>query len=380
MRKECCPVSVQRQQLVMNNFFSNIWTKRVISLLGPLYCVCIYIFAYFSVFYTMSVRNPVSACVLISAVSLFAAVVMIYTRKQLLTKIVSLLMLPGLLLPTLMYFGQWEILIPPILVALLLFFFSGFGETTKTVFGTVFLLLYLLGSLIYFVVNSLFAPSTVKTTVETGFSPTGAYRYEVINTMDSSNGSTTVNVEPNTMDKDYDMICFLAKGLSRQVVVERPLQENTEVTWQTEKRADITSQIAGISSEITVTLSDAQMDLLGRDAYQVTYNNGTVVTMSQQEYHNTTVSLTPEQQAELETDQKKLALDKMGPNTMEILGITVDDFKTVPFSSLTDADLTALGIPEEGDVMYYDGRVVFRYYIAVLEEYFDVSNRDIGLL
>jgi hypothetical protein len=364
---------------VMNDFFANKWTKRVVSLLSPVYCALVFFLAYLSVFYDMTVRNPVIVCILVSAVSLIALVLMLYTRHQFLTKLVSLLLLPGMLLPLLLYFGQWEVLIPPLVAALVIFFFSGLGETTKTVFGTIALLLYLLGSLIYFLVTSLFAPSTVTTEIEAGTSPSGMYRYTVTNTVDSSNGCTKVTIESNLLDKDWDMVLFQINGLSRDVMVERPLRENVNIVWQTENRSDITAQIESISSDITVTLSDEQMELLGRDAYQVTYSNGQVITLSPEDYRNLKVTLGEAEQEALKTTKSVLSVDSLSSSELLKLGITVEDNKTVPLSSLTDADLETLGVPEQGDVMYYNGKVCFRYYIAILEDYFNLSNQEIGL-
>ena len=356
------------------------WVKLGVSLLSPLYSVIILWFSYHSIFYEMTVLNPKSICVILSAVSVIALVIMLYTRQQVLTILSSLVMLPALLPAVMMYFGEWHVLIPMLVVSLIVFFFSGLGETAKTVFGTIFVLLYLLGSLVYFLFTTLFAPSTVSTTVETGVSPSGAYRYEVVNTVDSSDGSTAVIIESNTLDKNYDMLLFQIRGLTRTVVQARPLQQTTVIDWQTEKRSDITAQISSISKDVTATLSDAQMELLGLPAYEVTYGSGQTVTMSPAEYHAYTVQLSAADMAALETDKDTYALDSLSERALKTLGITVNDLRTIPLSQLTDADLAALGIPEEGDVMYCNGKVVFRYYIAILEEYFDLSKQEIGFV
>lgn len=363
----------------MGEFFANKWTKRAVSLLSPVYCLLIIGLSYFSIFYELTVKNPNSICIALSAVSAIAMIIMLYTRRQALTICSSLVMLPALLPAVLLYFGQWHVLIPLLVTSLVIFFFSGLGETAKTVFGTAFVLLYLLGSMVYFLVTTLFAPSTVSTVMESGVSPSGAYRYEVVNTVDSSSGSTTVNVESNLLDKEYDTVLFQIRGLTRTVMLERPLQEQVEIVWQTEKRADITSQISKISSDIEVTLSDAQMDLLGLPAYEVTYSGSSPLKMSPAEYHEIVIDLTAAQMGQLETEKESYKLDSLSENALETLGITVKDFKTMQLSELTDADLATLGIPEEGDVMYYNGKVCFRYYIAILEEYFDLSKQEIGL-
>ncbi len=363
----------------MSDFFKNVWTKRAVSLLSLVYVGFIAYFAYMSVFYELILKQPIQTCILCVATSLIALITMLYTRKQFITKLASILMLPCMLLPVLMYFGQWGVLIPFLVVSLIIFFFSGMGETAKTVWGTIFLLLYLLGSLMYFLVTSMFAPSTVTTTMKTGTSPSGIYRYEVTQTVDSSNGSTKVIVESNELDKEYDMFTFQIKGLSRDVKLERPLNDNVTIDWTTEKREDITRQLTDISKDISVTLSDAQCDMLNMEAYRVTYSDGRSVTLKQADYHALVITLSEEDKLNLETDKDTLYVDSMGPKTKKILGITVEDLRTIPLSSLTDADLETLGVPEEGDVMYYNGKCVFRYYVAVLEQYFDIANQDLGL-
>ena len=355
--------------------------KIILSFLSPLYCALIVFFAYHSIFYKLELLDTSKACMMVTGVSVVALGVMLYTRKQFLTKISSLIMLPAMVFPIMIYFGQWSILIPLIAVALIIFFLSGLGETAKTVWGTIFLLIYLLGALIYFVVNSLFAPSTVTTMVDNGVSPSGLYRYEVLDTTDSSNGSTKITMESNTMDKIYyNLFWFKIRGLSHDVVIERPLQEDVEITWETQSREDITKELEKISDDIEVTLTDSQMDMLGRDAYQVTFNNGKTMVLSQGDYHKTVIALGAREQEALETDKEELQLDSLSEKAKERLGITIDNFKTVKLSELTENDLAALGIPEEGDVMYYNGKVVFRYYIAILEQYFDISNQEISLL
>lgn len=266
-------------------------------------------------------------------------------------------------------------------MALMIFFLSGLGETAKTIWGTIFLLVYLLGALVYFLVTSLFAPATVTNVVDNGVSPSGLYRYEVANTTDSSNGSTKVTIESNTLDKEYfHVFHFKIRGLSHDVVIERPLQENCQIEWTTERREDITEQLNEISDNIEITLSDKQMDLLNRDAYQVTFYDGRSMSMTQATYHDTMIALNEEAKTRLKTDKSAVQLDSLSEKDRNALGVTVENFKTITLSSLTDEELAKLGIPEEGDVMYYNGKVVFRYYIAILEEYFDISKQEIGLM
>ncbi len=362
----------------MNSFLANPWTKRVVSILSAVYCALVIGFSYFSIFYDILLRDSRQTCILVSLISIIALIVMLYTRDTLLTKLSSVLILPAMLFPILFYFGEWWILVPPFVVGVIILLFSGMSETGKTIWGTIILLMYLIGSLIYFVTTSLFAPSTVTTVVQSGTSPSGLYRYQVTQTMDSSNGSTKVIVDSNEMNRSYyGLVDFYVKGLSRDVKIERPLNNDVTIEWETKSRQEITEELA--SNDFTVTLSDQQMDLLGRDAYQVNYPDGTSVMLSPAEFHELTYPLTDEDREVLRIDDEAMHVDEMGERSFRQLGLKVDDLRTVEISSLTEADLDKLGVPAEGDVMLYNGKVVFRYYIAVLEQYFDISNQSLDL-
>ena len=170
----------------MNEFLSNPWTKRAASLVSVLFCVGICGLSYLSVFYEVRMVHPVSFCIVWSLLSLLFLTVMLYSRRQVLTRLSSFLLLPALFPAVLLCFGNWGLILPLVLTSLVIFFLSGSGETIKTVLGTIYLLLYVLGSLGFFLIMSLFAPSTERVVVDSGISPSGTYRYEVIDTHDLS--------------------------------------------------------------------------------------------------------------------------------------------------------------------------------------------------
>ena len=181
--------------------------------------------------------------------------------------------LPGIanntaMLPVvLFYFGEWFLIIPIVITGILIFLLSGAGEGIKTALGTVFLLLYIFGSLGYFLANSLFVTATKKEQIYSGASPSGKYRCYVINTKDSSNGSTAVYVEPDDADKSFKYVDFNIKNMQRIVYLERPLidpeKSPMELKWETKTRQQITEEIEAISSEVVVHLSQAQLKKLG---------------------------------------------------------------------------------------------------------------------
>ncbi len=210
---------------------SNIWLKRGASVLGMLYTIFICIISYRCVFYEVIVTQRVLFCLFLTVISIVAGAVMIYSRKQFLTKLSGFIMFPALLPVVLLCFGKWEMIIPLAACAVTIFFASAANEGAKILLGTIYLMVYILAALAYFIFTSFLASPAVKETVEEGVSPSGKYRYEVVDTTDSSQGSTSVIIEPNYMDKEYALVTFKVKGYDRKLCVKRPKTE-VEIEWK----------------------------------------------------------------------------------------------------------------------------------------------------
>ena len=76
--------------------------------------------------------------------------IMIYTRQQIFTRFCALVN-PLLAFAILMLsFGRnWEFVIPPIIICVITFFITKTSETNKVVIGTIYLILYVVGVLVY---------------------------------------------------------------------------------------------------------------------------------------------------------------------------------------------------------------------------------------
>lgn len=209
----------------------NPWLKRAASIIGLLFAFYICILAYRSLFYEVIIVKPVMFCIYLSVISLASLVAMIYSRHQFATKIASFIMIPALLPIVIMCLGSWEMIVPLSVCALVIFFASGANEGTKTLLGTIYVLVYILTALAYFIFTAYLTSPAVKKTIETGISPSEKYRYEVINTNDSSNGCTTVLLEPNDKDIIKNSVTYKAKGYDRTLCVKRPLTE-VKIEWK----------------------------------------------------------------------------------------------------------------------------------------------------
>ncbi|MFR8821697.1 hypothetical protein [Ruminococcus sp.] len=300
----------------------NIWRRRLASLVGVGYLALMCWFSYLVIFYDFTATNKFLFCLTLCAVSFAALSAMLYSRFQILTRLTSILLLPAILPQILLCFGQWELILPIAVTSLIIFFLSGASETVKTVFGVIYLLLYVLGSLAFFMLMSFFTPSTQQTILENGESPSGAYRYEIIQTDDSSGGNVAVHIEPNDRDIHLPFLTFVSNGYDRTVYEERPIpSEVGSAQWSTVSRADITAQLLAISEDVTLDLSKSQKATIGIPS----------------------------------------------------------DTETVYLKDLTDSQLEQLGVPAENDVLTFADKTCFRSYIAVLEDYFAKDNREISL-
>ncbi len=405
----------------MKNFLANVWTKRVVAILSLLYAYGVCHLCYFSIFYEIHIQDRTSQCLMITGVSILVLVAMLYTRKQIFTRIASFIILPAMLPVVLLYFGEWGMIIPIIVTGITILLLSGAGEGSKTAVGTIVLLLYIFGALGYFLFTSFFISSAKETVVETGTSPSGRYRYSVINTEDSSNGSTSVYVEPNYADLNYPFVTFTLKNMDRVVYLERPVAEEINIEWTTQNRQDITQQIEAISDNIEVEVTDEELKALGY-TYDCKLMLTDVVVRKKFEIGKTASDVDPIPLDELTDEQ--LAVFGIGRDTggryyiispseelMDKIDNTTgarvyfsdldskalklynsqntDDYgnvlfkvsknRTVLLNTLTDEQLEQLGVSEESDVMNFNGKVCFRSYVAELDDYYDVDSRHLSI-
>lgn len=99
--------------------------------------------------YSMEPVNPVALFLLYVLVNFIFGGLMIYTRQQIITRIVLCISPLLIFLMMIIDFGNWYLLIPPLAITALCFLACGAGETLKTILGTVYLLMFVVGALVY---------------------------------------------------------------------------------------------------------------------------------------------------------------------------------------------------------------------------------------
>lgn len=405
----------------MKAFFSNVWTKRFVSIIAAFYTVAVCFLCYCSIFYDINIESRASVCLIVSAVSVIALVLMLYTREQILTKISSFVILTAMLPVVLLYFDEKALIIPIVITGILMLLLSGAGEGKKTMFGTIILLMYIFGALGYFLFTSFFVTHTKTEVIAKGESPSGLYRYELINTEDTSGGSTAVYVEPNYADLTYPFVTFTLKNMKHICYQERPINEDVQLDWTTETRAAITDQLNSVSDNIMVSLTDSELEnygisidsrlqLSGINVYELMEVGMTASDVNPIKLD----SLDDSQLANFDigrdsagryyvmepTAEFLTAIDRLQGETIYLseldskgydafdemhldeLGYTLFELgkdNEIPLSSLTDEQLAELGVSEEGDVLFFNGKVCFRFYVAELENYFETESRKFSI-
>lgn len=408
-------------EVTMKDFFANVWTKRFVSIIAALYTVGVCFLSYYSIFYDIHVASRLSLCLVVSAVSVIALILMLYTRGQLLTRISSFLILTAMLPVVLLYFDEKALLIPIIITGVIVLLLSGAGEGTKTLLGTVILLMYIFAALGYYLFTSFFVLSAKTTIVDSGISPSGRYRYSVVNTEDKSGGSTAVYIEPNYADKKYPFVTFTLKDVEHICYQERPICEEVQLDWSTLDRQSITEQLNNISDNIKIPLTNEEFERFGYtmdnrlqldeiNVYELMeagltasdVNPLILDDLSDQQLANFDIGrdgsgryyvLEPTTEmlnelgmsagetvylGDLKADQYEVFnnahLDENGYTLFEL-----GRYSSIPLNTLSDEQLESIGISQESDVLVFNGKVCFRSYVAELEDYFDTESRKFSI-
>lgn len=95
------------------------------------------------------VENMTTLMIMYVFVNFLFAVLMFFTRKQVPTIITALIIPLESFLLMIVGFGQWHIILPPVAVSAVIFLACGVGESYKTVVGTLFLMMFVVGGLVY---------------------------------------------------------------------------------------------------------------------------------------------------------------------------------------------------------------------------------------
>lgn len=230
----------------MKDVLSNIWVKRCVSVFNVVYFAVIVLLTYATFLYKLEFAEgmEMSFLIIYALASIVFLVLMLYTRDMLLTRFISVMLLPVVFCLILFNMGLWTLIIPPFVVAVVMFFAAGTNETLKVIMGTIYLLLYVLGLVAYFVLNMLFGGTAVETKLDTNLdpdgsvykiysaqmgqiaalssdentiSPDGRYQFYMVDVKDSDKGNIKIYVVPYGQDKELKFFTLKEKGIRKTV-------------------------------------------------------------------------------------------------------------------------------------------------------------------
>ncbi|MBP0971455.1 MAG: hypothetical protein J5753_05380 [Oscillospiraceae bacterium] len=352
----------------------------LVSLLSLLYFKGVVRLAYNSMFYRLDIPEDHRGfyCFLVTLACIFFGAVMLFTRRQIVTRLVIMFSMPFYLPIILFNYRHLVLLVPLLLMVVITYLASGTSEGPKTIFGAVFIMIYILGAFVFLTVQSILQPATEEKVIERGVTENGRYRYSVVQVLDQGDGNTYVSVEPNTADVTYKYCTWFAKGYAQEVYHERPL-DKFDAKWSVQTRAEITKELIANNPNTTLTLDAEQMKLLGLN---VGYAEDIKV-----------CSLSRSQRHKLGYGSEKDPIDERFAKFFRV-SLVDEDFTTsldfdkmveigltptceLRLSRMSDDNLAALGVPEQNEVLTVGGKPVFREYVAVLERKFDPDRREL---
>lgn len=226
-------------------FLKNRWFLLGISFLSFIYVIFVGNLIRVTFTSYLEVNNFAALLTLYLFINFLFGVLMFFTRKQIPTIICAILVPLEAFALLITAFGQWYIIIPPMVVGMFAFLICGVGESCKTVLGTIFLLMFVVGGLVYSVfLNfgiSLFY--VVSGQLETGveidlslrstdylMSPDGTYRLVKYVEEEDERSVTSYYVELALKDEEYPFVyCYRVYGCRK--VLSTMYNDGVDPRW-----------------------------------------------------------------------------------------------------------------------------------------------------
>ena len=131
------------------SIIKNKWFRLGVSVISLGYVYFTGFMAWLVFAYHLEPTNSASLFALYLFINFLFGAEMVFTRKSIITKVCAAIIPFEVFIILIAGFGQWFVVIPPIVTCMVCFFASGLNETLKMVLGTIFLLMFVVGSLAY---------------------------------------------------------------------------------------------------------------------------------------------------------------------------------------------------------------------------------------
>lgn len=236
-----------------NNFLTNKFVLFGISCFNILYLVLIGAITGWTFLYQLDFTNEKSFYAFYIILSIIFFFLMLYTRKQFITRFVSMVIPLVVFGLTVINLNTPLLFIPPLVVSLLMFFICKAGDTAKVILGSLYLLLFVVGIVGYTIVSTLFGGSAIETRLDytvsdenitsaydmtkidrlnsNSISPDGKYRYYILDVQDNDRGKVIIVVEPNDLDKHYKLFNLIEAGYTSRIAKYPTRGVTPEIEW-----------------------------------------------------------------------------------------------------------------------------------------------------
>lgn len=255
----------------MKDILSNVWVKRAVSVFNLVYFAVISLLAGATFVYDLEFapgREAPFFTVYVIAGAVFLGL-MLFTKREFITKLISVLMLPVVFCLIVFNMANWVLIIPPLIVGVVMFFASGTSENVKVILGTIYLLMYVLGLVAYFVLNLLFStdvetkldanivneyPAVYEryknsyqkieklTSEEHSISPDGKFRFVIYDVENSDKGGIKICIEPYGNDIHLNFFTLKEKGISKTISNKGTRGIVPDVDWTVDDKGEFVVQ------------------------------------------------------------------------------------------------------------------------------------------
>ncbi len=263
----------------MKDILKNIWVKRGLAVFNLVYIAEVLLLTVATFLYDLEIRKGAQGAFfavhfILSALFL---VFMLYTKDIIITKITGLLLLPIVFFLVIFNMHNIVIFVPPLIVAIIMFFYITVPNNLKVLLGTIYIMLYVLGIFAYFIFNMLFGSSAVETILDENLSPDdpvysmydmnyvlqltandntispdGTMEFYLCDVQNKEDGQVIIYVVPHGQDKSFKFFTLKQKGIKRKVKFFYGRGKVPEVYWSGSDT--LTYKMEGESEETNSTV------------------------------------------------------------------------------------------------------------------------------
>lgn len=269
----------------MNKFLKKKWVVFTLPFSSVLYLIVLILLAYNTFMYDFVINSNIGFGILYVLFNALMFTLMYLSRKSKLTSLVSNFLPLVTFLILIFAFGNVLLILPLFLVSVAMLFLSKGNETRKTIIGTIYLLLYVLGTVAYILVNSFFGDkikgtiltkSNVKSgdlskvytleklepLLENSVSPDKKYRFYIVDIDNKLHGEIQIVVEPNNLDKNYGLFTLREKGRRKIVgfVKSRGDDSLPTVKWVENNKLEYKFPVWPQAKHTVITKQDVEKD------------------------------------------------------------------------------------------------------------------------